>query len=317
MKKITTLLCCCLLLSACGADEDLQASPTLNPAEAPAPAGEPNPDLAPDPQEILQEGAPHSGSGIENHTVNISFSDSLVFERGTEITTAGSVPEAIVIEDEIFIYFVDGTAAHQGDGKNIYYITSDDGGETWTEREAIEIDGLPAGLEPVDPSMHETEDGEYRMFFYDFPINKKQESYKIYSAISTDGVEFEMEEGLRIELEINMTDPEVVYLDGTWYMYFAGGEEKGISLATSEDGLNFEYVDSIHDGLYMGIPGAIVEDDTIYLYDCSKVGASKNGIEFEVVEENAMQGCDPSPIKWGDRFIMVYKDFIQEEPPQN
>lgn len=136
---------------------------------------------------------------------------------------------------------------------------------------------------------------------------------KIYSAISTDGINFVMEEGVRLSMTKNMTDPEVVYYNGTWFMYYAGGDVNGISVASSLDGLTFSNHGSVNDSEFMGIPGALVENNRIYLYDCKVVSESTDGFNFTKTSDFAMRGCDPSPAKYKNDYIMVYKDFSQNK----
>ena len=249
----------------------------------------------------------------------IAFSDDLTFDAGNLIAEAASVPEALIIDNDIYVYFVNAYEAHKGDGENIYYMVSKDGGETWVDREPIEIGGLPEGLEPVDPSLIELEDGQIRLYFYDFGMfgSPLKTEWIVYSAISDDGVHFEMEEGARIISDTNMTDPEVVIFEGMWLMFYAGGEENGIAVASSMDGLNFEDHGSISDPIFLGIPGAIVENEEVRIYGDNGYASSTDGVNFEVISGRYMSGFDPSPIEYRNKFIMIYKDFTQEEPPSN
>lgn len=271
---------------------------------SPDPGGTPDESLnPPQPSEIK----------LTDHNTYISFSDKLTFDVGEMIAEAASVPEVLVIDDDIYVYFVNAYAAHQGDGVNIYYIVSTDDGVSWTEREPIKIDGLVAGMEPVDPSLLDLGDGRYRLYFYDFGKSgpNQQITKNIYSAISEDGINFVLEEGVRLSMKENMTDPEVVYYKDTWFMYYAGGDVDGISVASSSDGLTFVDHGSVNDSEFMGIPGAFVEKNRIYLYDCKVVAESTDGIHFEKVSDFATRGCDPSPSIYKDGYIMIYKDFSQ------
>jgi len=272
---------------------------------------------------------------LTDHTTHIAFSDNLMFDEGKVIAEAASVPAVLVIGNDIYVYFVNAYTAHQPGEKNIYYIVSKDGGKTWTQREPIEINGLPGKLQPVDPSLLEIKDGEYRLYFYDLETGdpNKRDVYNIYSATSSDGINFEMEDGIRISLTTNMTDPSVIHYNNEWFMYYGGGEVNGTSVAISDDGLNFVDYGSVQDnerpgvdGTFMGIPGAMVEDNLIYLYNCEYLASSTDGIHFDILNEvrndeviPAMSGCDPSPAKYLDGYIMVSKDFYylrQEEEAQ-
>lgn len=116
------------------------------------------PDVPPvSPPPIVEPTVNSSTSPVEikltDHNTHIAFSDKITFGEGEIIAAAASVPEVLIIDDDIYVYFVDAYAAHQGDGVNLYYMVSLDGGLNWSEGAPIQIEGLVAGMEPVDPSM--------------------------------------------------------------------------------------------------------------------------------------------------------------------
>jgi hypothetical protein len=132
----------------------------------------------------------------------------------------------------------------------------------------------------------------------------------IYSALSTDGETFEYEgEVLR---RVNVTDPEVVKFGNTWFMYLAAIAEEGIAVATSTDGKTFADTGVVIDML--GIPGAMVVDDEVWMYGCDKgisVATSRDGKTFSSAK-TALQvtACDPDPARLSDgTFILILKGF--------
>ena len=94
----------------------------------------------------------------------------------------------------------------------------------------------------------------YRMYFhrYTFPLKAGLAAGNhIISAVSTDGLNFEKEPGVRIAQETDRETysvyaPEVIRLgDGSYRMYYSGWSETiqgGVFTATSEDGLNWQKV---------------------------------------------------------------------------
>lgn len=75
-------------------------------------------------------------------------------------------------------------------------------------------------------------DGKYRLYFGDVPSSKNF-IHGIFSAISSDGKTWKVEDGVRMR---NAAFPDVIRLkDGSWRMYFQGNG--GIQSASSKDGL--------------------------------------------------------------------------------
>ena len=97
-----------------------------------------------------------------------------------------------------------------------------------------------------------------------------------------------------------VTDPEVIFFNGVWYMYLAS--ENGIVVTTSNDGLNFKDVSEIN---VDGIPGTKINNDKLELFGCDIGNITKflsnNGIIFEnkktIISDHY---CDPSPIELND-----------------
>ena len=262
-------------------------------------------------------------SGLADHNTYISFSsDPTDFESGTLIAEGASVPDLLVCtedsdacdEGEMLIYFVD---AEGTSDTGLALIRSTDGGETWSEREGVEIDGMTQVGSPVDPSAIQLSNGEIRLYYFGSSTTSGDPAeapgdHVMYSAVSEDGVEFEVEDGERFALE-EITDPEVILHDGTWFMYYSLGMSSGV--AVSEDGLDFEDEGEI-DAEVGGVPGALVIGDDIRLYGCGAgilSALSSDGIEFtldefvSIVSVGTSPTCDPSLDQLDDEYILVYK----------
>jgi len=250
------------------------------------------------------------------------FSDDLTFfSDGFLIEERASVPDVLVKGDEIWVYYVDADTAHQGDGLNIGYVMSADGGETWTDRQWVEIKGVEDDVEPVDPSLFLMEDGTVRLYYYDFPYGGVQQATSdFYVASSDDGISFEIDQ-MALSIGNGHTDPDVIKRGDDWFMYYAatgvdGGARIGVAL--SDDGLTFEDQGYVESEDLKSIPTAIVMDDgRIRLYSClSNSGISFDGVSFITDTDSVLNGggCDPSVDRYDGGYVMAYKLFNAVEP---
>lgn len=271
-----------------------------------------------------QNGTP--GGDLKYHSAYISFSDDPAsFDAGTLIAEEASVPDALVctVDSEacdagdILVYFVDVRSIAVYGSEHVGMIKSTDGGKTWSDRVTVTIADKPNenGV-AVDPSVVQLADGSIRLYYYgpegriEDPATAEQ-SHPVYSAVSENGVDFTADAGTRLSL-MSLTDPDVVLLDGTWYMYYSLGLSSGV--ATSEDGLAFEDQGSIPEDIG-GVPGAIALEDGIRAYGCSRTGIQSafapDGLAFGDADVALARGgvCDPSPEPYGDGYLFVYKQI--------
>lgn len=136
---------------------------------------------------------------------------------------------------------------------------SSDEGRTWTQPEPISVAGMESGLaRPFDPSLVPLPDGRVRLYFTsnrspDF----RRSTPAIYSAISTNGIHYTFEPGVRFAVDGRIViDCAVALHDGVFHLIvpdngtaddFMGGQERHESPrsspgyhAISTDGLKFE-----------------------------------------------------------------------------
>ncbi len=112
------------------------------------------------------------------------------------------------------------------------------GGEV-RQQEEWRDEGLRLAGRYADADVVPLDSGGYRMYFGAEP---EVEGFRgqVYSAVSVDGLDWSMDEGVRL---LDASFPEVVRLpDGRWRMYFQGaaaGGEDGIASAVSADGLDW------------------------------------------------------------------------------
>jgi len=201
---------------------------------------------------------------------NVWMTDSEIINIGF-IEEHASVPDLIMLTQDIgnykngdlMTYFVDASSGIEEIGIK----SSSDLGVSWSKKKNADISKIE-DMRPVDPSIVQLEDGSLRLYFYDFKNNLNQDLSNIYSAKSYDGINFELEQ--KVFSYNHITDPEVIYFNGKWFMYLANNGN--VLLAVSEDGLNFEvYQDVVID---CSIPGAFV-DNGVYLYCNNYAGVNE------------------------------------------
>ncbi len=164
---------------------------------------------------------------------------------------------------------------------------------TWTEDDGVRV--ADAGV----PCIHRLADGRYRLYYHG--------PGGILSAISTDGLNFEKEPGVRIgpgrpgTSESMVSDPTVIALpDGRIRLYYKGADGPGgpgkavhkIFSAVSSDGLDFEKeglrIDPkmTGDGGWASVPGAVkLPDGSVRIYYVSGAPEADGGIMSAISED--------------------------------
>ncbi len=276
---------------------------------------------------------------ISKHAVFVTSSeDPNNFPDVSEATfLKGSVPEAVALTQtsaagnagDVLVYFPSFENLTQaGSGsENMVLAKSTDGGKTWSDQQAISITDKANEGGLVDPSVVQLDDGRIRMYYFGpyfapgtTPSDpaKAEGNHTIYSIISDDGINFTGETGERFAAE-KLTDPEVIYHQGRWLMYYSLGQTTGI--ASSTDGLTFEKTEFSWNG--GGIPGAYVDPaNYVHLYGCKQNAimtvSSVDGVTFDDEPVTALSStdttmiCDPSPVRLADGIIlMIYKKIVE------
>jgi|UniRef100_A0A7C6A9S4 hypothetical protein len=173
---------------------------------------------------------------LQNRILIASSLDGLFWQRMNIILVdSGDVPDAVIGPDgRVYAYF-QGLWTHYTDG--IMVGISSDGINDW-EFHPIPIPGTETWPgRPCDPDVIVQAD-TFRLYFTGDPINDRQP--ETYSAISLDGLNFTLENGVRFEVFGSpVLDPSLLWTNDT-LQYFAGGAPPGENWhAHSVDGLNF------------------------------------------------------------------------------
>jgi hypothetical protein len=129
---------------------------------------------------------------------------------------------------------------------------SEDGGQTWSTPVAAEFSDLPDSYQrPFDPTLVLLSDGRLRMYFTSTVGSSLMlgQNTDIFSAISSDGIHYSFEPGVRFDLvDAAAYDSAVGYVDGYWHLMTpsnTAGVLGQVHHARSVDGLTFEQLDDI------------------------------------------------------------------------
>lgn len=220
-----------------------------------------------------------------------------------------SVPDVIYKNGTLYVYFVD--VSEDGKAEQLGLIRSADGDKTWSEREIITIKGQGDKI-AVDPDPYLLTDGRIRLFFFDIADTRTPgNSGKIYSALSDDGVNFVLEQGVRLERQEGLFDPDVVWVDGTWYMYVGDGTGQNTIVATSTDGLTFTEKGVAYSG--GAIPNVFHDGKQFLLYTGGiDIATSTDGLKFTKTSNRFESAygltADPGVVKLdNNKYLMVFK----------
>jgi hypothetical protein len=136
---------------------------------------------------------------------------------------------------------------------------SSDDGKTWTAPEVLRLAGLPEGMRyPFDPTLVPLPDGRVRVYFTSLMGRQFTEAVPaIYSAISTNGVDYTFEPGMRFGVEGRIViDCAVVLHQGVFHLYspdngvqLKRGERPGQEAAESRPRQGVGYHATSRDGL--------------------------------------------------------------------
>lgn len=235
--------------------------------------------------------------------------DGLEWVPSILLSEKASVPDVIRTSQGVYwAYWVDFSNFTAPRTEKIGVARSTDG-STWEKLGTVQFKDL-GGIVPVDPDVIELPDGRLRMYFYD--ITQDREEHPIYSAVSSDGLNYLLEPGVRFQMA-RIFDPDVIKLkDGRYRMYL--NNEGRIISATSADGLTF----TLDPGVRVergGVPGAIVlNDGSVRLYGCGiSAYKSADGLNFSFEVQTSIRAtppaivCDPAVTATPDGYLIVYK----------
>ncbi|MSU62755.1 MAG: hypothetical protein EXS31_10225 [Pedosphaera sp.] len=222
---------------------------------------------------------------------------------------------------------------------------SSDDGQTWTSPQVIQVADLPEGMRfPFDPTLVPLPDGRVRLYFTgNLGRTFQRSTPAIHSAISTNGVNYTYEPGVRFNVEGRMIiDCAAVLHQGAFHLFVpdngvglspgqrpgnepaADRPREGVGYhATSKDGLNFTRLDDVQiEGRRRWLGNAESDGKLITFYGTGEgmnsganaggrprggfwMASSEDGKSWKLVANPPIGGGDPGAVKTRDGGLLV------------
>ena len=223
-----------------------------------------------------------------------------------------SVPGAVVKNNKIYLYFVDAS----GESDQLSVAISQDSGKTFSEKQKVTVQNTPF-YAIIDPHP-QLEDDKIRLYYFSNPMNPNgvaDESFKVYSATSNDGVNFDNPQ-MAFENPVLITDPDVFETSKDWRMFLSEGQNLILAIST-DGGITFKK-DENFSWNKGGVCDTIKMGEDFRTYFCgqggigSALGADTGKLIVEdgsrISPDNGKIICDPSVIMLEDgSYLMFYK----------
>lgn len=232
-----------------------------------------------------------------------------------------SVPGAVLKDGIIYLYFVDASEKQY----QLSVAQSNDLGKTFNNKQIVKIKGQEQGS-AADPHP-ELVNGRIRLYFLgDFstlPNKESDNQSRIYSAESTDGINF-FEPKLAYTGEKMNTDPDVFPTNQDWRMLISNGQN--LILAISQDGgLSFTKQENFS-WSKGGVSDTIKIGDNYNTYYCAagieyatEVDSEKlTAVSVVIPKDSSNQiVCDPSVIQLPDKNYLMFYKVQKNAQPEN
>ncbi|MBS3138183.1 exo-alpha-sialidase [Candidatus Woesearchaeota archaeon] len=237
-------------------------------------------------------------------------SDGLSFQEKEVIFEHTSVPDVLRLEDgRIALYAVDGYGRSKS---GLIVAFSEDDGKTWKSG-SVQLESKAKHMGAADPEVVLLSNGDIRMYYVIFPqLGDEMQVNEVWSAVSTDGIHFVEEDGIRFKYQ-RLTDPDVVTIDNTWFIYFAQGPM--LVAASSPDGKVFTLNKKIRERGSVSNTVSI-DDDKWRQYYCNegiRTATSSDGLNWKdeagtrITADAGTIVCDPAPLKTEQGWLLFYK----------
>ena len=244
-------------------------------------------------------------------TDGVSFSNIQTFQDSAGVPCMIKLPSGVLIC--AFQWFRQPVGSLTWDKVAVKF--SSDNGISWISPQPIVVNGLPSNFtRPFDPTLALTDSGRIRIYFSDGINMILDTSINTYSAISDDGINYQMENGYRFGLpDRPVIDPAVIKFRNLWHL--ANPKTMGESGAyhnISGDGINFTRApDIVSDMLHSWIGNFMIKDTNELRFYGSGTGiwfsSSPNGGMWSSFFNTNVIGGDPAVLKLSDvNYIMIY-----------
>jgi hypothetical protein len=190
-----------------------------------------------------------------------------------------------------------------------------DNGTNWTTPTPILMNNLPSNYQrPFDPTIVITTDKKIRIFFSSSDgMVGGPDIINTYSALSTDGINYNFEPGTRFDHPTNrVIDPAVTIFNGTWhYSAPVGAPQDGAYHCTSTDGLTFTQTGNINsDNTHNWTGNLLVDGGLLRFYGSGPMiwsNSSVDGNSWNGFVNTNIMGGDPGIVKLSNgNYIMIY-----------
>lgn len=201
---------------------------------------------------------------------------------------------------------------------------SGDGGTGWSPPQVANFIDMPSNItRQFDPTLVTLADDRVRMYFTGNPDSSRvlNENTGIFSAVSTDGIHYVYEEGLRFGVDdAPVIDCAVVRTDDLFHLYSPIQGAIGSTYhATSSDGLFFERQDDIvHESGQNWLGCALFIEGKVRFYGTIKKGLNlfgsiwfadtSDGTNFgpaQAYEHSSMIGSDPGVLHLDNGLTLI------------
>jgi hypothetical protein len=196
---------------------------------------------------------------------------------------------------------------------------SSDEGKSWDTARVIRLNGLPDGMRfPFDPTLVPLPDGRIRMYFTSNAFGPASIP-AIYSAVSSNGLDYDVEPGRRFGIDGRpVIDCAVALHQGVFHLFapdngpmepFVPGQPPRIGAranigtgyhATSVDGLTFVRADDVKvSGQRTWLGGAHSDGAVITFVGTGQgiwTATSANGSDWKMGQTFSVQGADPGAV---------------------
>jgi hypothetical protein len=213
---------------------------------------------------------------------------------------------------------------------------SSDDGKTWSKPAPITIEGMETGLmRAFDPTLVPLPDGRIRLYFTSNRAARFEESTPaIYSAISSDGIQYKFEPGVRFGVEGRVViDCAVCLHKGLFHLISPDNgtaedmrremetrqppSSSGMGYhAVSKDGLTFERVADVKLNAESRWLGNLLSDGTNMTFIGTGRGlwmaTSSDGVAWTPIAAPHVPGADPGLVRFDDGTWFI----IATGPPQ-
>lgn len=191
-------------------------------------------------------------------------------------------------------------------------------GISWTSPAPIIINGLPPNFQrPFDPTLARINNDSIRIYFSSsagLPPMGLDSTINTYSAISTDGINYNFEPNARFDHPTNkIIDPAVMYFNGQWhYTCPIGAPQDGAYHATSLDGINFtQQADIPSDPLHNWTGNMLWENPTeMRFYGSGPTlwhNSTADGFTWNGYVATNLTGGDPTAVKISpNNYFIIY-----------